>query len=698
LTQSDLGARNDRPPLLGVQNLSVTFWTRGSSVKAVADVSFQMEAGERLAVVGESGSGKSTLASAILGLHVGDHIDVEGAIRFRGRNILSMKERELNRIRGADIGMVFQNPSSSLNPVYTVGRQLTEGILLHGELSTKEAERRARELLSLVGIPKANRPMEAYPHELSGGMCQRVMIAAALASEPSLLVADEPTTALDVSVQSQILELLDGLTKELGLSLLIVSHDLAVVAGVADRVAVMYAGRIVEIGDTAGIYARPTHPYTEALLGSTPRVDHPRGRRLQVISGSPAHGASSADRCAFAERCKYRISRCETERPELRKSGSNQASACWVADQLHHAGAEPIAGQEDSLQIRIRSVATPSLLTVDNVSVGFDLKRGLFGRERARLQAVDQVSLLVTHGETVGIVGESGSGKSTLARAIMRLVPVEAGRILFKGQDLAELTSRDLRRARSKIQMVPQNVYSALDPLMTVARSIAEPFDIHDKLSPHTLKDHVGELMQRVGLAPRHFGDLYPHELSGGQRQRVSIARALALQPEVVIADEPTSALDASVRAQILNLLMDLQDQLDLTLVVISHDLSVVRHISSRVVVMYLGRVVETGTTDRVFGSPQHPYTQALLQAVPIPDPEIERTRKRTRIAGEVPSGVQRPDGCHFHPRCPYVFDACRTVRPELAEATRDHLAACLLVGNSSDVDRSDQWQNSDLG
>jgi peptide/nickel transport system ATP-binding protein len=666
-------------PLLSVEDLSVTFRTAAGPLRAVKDVGFTLAEAETLALVGESGCGKSATALALMGLLPSPPAEVAGKVLFQGEDLLELDDDDLRAVRGRQIAMVFQDPTSSLNPVRTIGRQMEEMLQVHLKMNRGQARRRSAELLDSVGIPSPPRQLDAYPHQLSGGMRQRVMIAMGLSCEPKVLIADEPTTALDVSVQAQILELLRVVTAAQRTSLLMISHDLSVVAGLADRIAVMYAGELVETGPTAGVFDHPRHPYAKGLLECIPRLDRPRTARLRSIDGGLPDPHEPSAGCPFAPRCNLVMDRCWTDVPPLEQKAPEHLAACWadlsVGGRARHAS--PLLGEV----ARSAGGGTPTgpLLQVRDLEVHFPIGSRLpFGR-RTVLRAVDGVSFEVSGGETLSIVGESGCGKTTTGRAVLRLVDVTAGQVIFNGTDLVSLSDEPLRQLRPHFQMVFQDPYGSLDPRMTVGDAVAEPLRVHREAGGSSAGQRVGDLLEMVGL-PGRMAHRYPHQLSGGQRQRVAIARALALNPSLVVADEPTSALDVSVRAQILNLMQDLQEQHGLTYVFISHDLSIVRHMSSRVAVMYLGKIVELADRDTLYANPQHPYTQGLLATVPVPDPAIERQRTHAAMRGDVPNPVDPPRGCRFNTRCPLAFERCFDEQPPLVDLGRRHQAACFLA------------------
>ena len=676
-------------PVLRVDDLHVTFGATPRVVHAVRGVSLELARGEVIGLVGETGSGKSVTGLAIMGLLPSPESHVGGRIVYADRDLLRVGESELRRLRGTEIAMVFQDVASSLNPVRTIGAQLAEPLRLHLRMSRSQAQARAAELLGSVGLSSPRQQLKAYPHQLSGGMRQRVLIAMALASEPQVLIVDEATTALDVSVQAQILELLREVAAQRSLAMIVISHDLGVVAGLTDRVLAMYGGTVVEQGHVEDVFSQPRHPYTLALLSCVPRIDDAERKRLTSIPGAPPDPTEVRRGCAFAPRCHFVLDRCRQEIPVLSEKAPGQSAACFAV--VDHERPEPIT--ETSAENRAAPDAAP-LLEVRDLRVHFRIGPTLLPGARRVLRAVDGVELSLQPGETLSLVGESGSGKSTLARAILQVEPQARGEVRFEGQDITRLGSRDLRRLRQRIQLVSQDFDSSLDPRERVGAALAEPLIVHQLAARATIPTRVGELMELVGL-PQEMAQRYPHELSGGQRQRVNIARALALDPALLIADEPTSALDVSVRAQVINLLEDLKARQNLTYLVITHDLSVVRHISDRVAVMYLGKVVELADRDSLFEDPRHPYTRALLAAVPIPDPVIERTRRSAAIPGEIPSPLDPPSGCPFHPRCPVAFDRCRTEVPALNDVAERHRAACFLAGDPDALRGGDpQWSS----
>jgi peptide/nickel transport system ATP-binding protein len=665
--------------LLEVEDLHVHFATGRGVVRAVEGISYAVKPGEVVALVGESGCGKSVSSLAIMRLLAKPAGRVaHGKITFDGKDLLALSEDEMREIRGRDISMIFQEPMTSLNPVLTIGLQITEPLQIHLEMDEKAARERAVELLRLVGITDGERRLDQYPHQFSGGMRQRVMIAIGLACDPKLIIADEPTTALDVTIQAQILELMKDLSRRLGIALVVITHNLGIVARYADRVNVMYAAKIVESGTADDIFVRPRHPYTIGLLRSVPRLDRPRDEKLQTIDGLPPNLLDPPTGCRFAPRCPLRIEVCE-QGPPLYEVEAGHRSAC-------HRAAEIAAG---TTELNEPPVAVPHaadlrdaapLLTVRDLKKHFEVKaKGLSGG-KATVRAVDGVSFDVPEGRTLGLVGESGCGKTTVGRTILRLEEASAGEVRFGGTDVISAEGRELKALRTKIQVIFQDPFSSLNPRMTVGQIIAEPLGVYGLAdSKKAAQARVAELLTQVGLYP-YMAERYPHQLSGGQRQRVGIARALAMEPKFIVCDEPVSALDVSIQGQIINLLEELQDRLGLAYLFIAHDLAVVRHISHRVAVMYLGRIMEIADRDDLYARPAHPYTKALLDAAPVPDPRVERERAPRALRGELPSPLSPPVGCVFHTRCPLASEECRQVIPPLVDVAPGHAAACIKV------------------
>ena len=629
----------DEKRLIEVDDLRVHFPLEDETVKAVDGVSWHIDKGETLAVVGESGSGKSVTAMSLMRLtdYAGGKI-MSGTVNFRRKNenvidLASSPQDVMRDIRGNDISMIFQEPMTSLNPVFTVGMQIAEAIVLHQGKTEQEALEMSLEMLKLVRIPEPEKQLTQYPHQLSGGMRQRVMIAMALSCRPSLLIADEPTTALDVTIQAQILDLIKMLQRDIGMSVMFITHDMGVVAEVADRVVVMLRGEKVEEGPALEVFHNPQHPYTKALLSAVPKLGSMTGRVM------PAKFAN------------VDVSRAEGD--EVKES----------------QGGPELLDVKDT----VRRDAPP-ILEVKGLTTRFDIRKGIFGSATGRIHAVEGVDFSLQPGETLALVGESGCGKSTTGRSIIRLTQPTRGSVIFEGQELTGLSGKDMRPYRRQMQMIFQDPFASLNPRMNLLDLVGEPLLVNGVANRKERSDRVADLLHLVGLRPEYMRR-FPHAFSGGQRQRIVIARALALNPRLVVADEPVSALDVSVQAQVLNLLLDLQEQLKLTYLFVAHDLSVVRHISDRVAVMYVGRIVEMSPTDELFLAPKHPYTAALLSAVPVADPRIRS--KMQPLEGDVPSPSNPPNGCHFHPRCPFATDLCRQKAPDLEEVQPNHFVAC---------------------
>ena len=610
--------------LLEVTDLTVTFETGDVCVPAVRGTSYHIDAGEVLAIVGESGSGKTTAAMAVVGL-LPEYAHVSGSAQLRGEELLGLSDRAMSAIRGQAIGTVFQDPMSALTPVYTIGDQIAEAIEVHNrEMGRAEARKRALELLELVGIGQPRRRMKAFPHELSGGERQRVVIAIAIANDPSLLICDEPTTALDVTVQAQILDVLRTARDVTGAGVLIITHDLGVVSEFADRALVMYAGRAVEIATVEELYRDRRMPYTVGLLGSVPRLDVPQGTRLVPIPGTPPTMTSlSPGACTFAERCPLAIDECRSAEPDLVTIRDDHRAACIRADYVAGRSAAEIFGVSTQPLPTDDAVGEPPLvLRVTDLVKTYPLTKGVvLRRQVGAVRAVDGISFTLEQGRTLGIVGESGSGKSTTLSQILELARPQAGSIEILGNDVAALDSAARRKLRAELQVVFQDPVASLDPRFPVFDVVAEPL-VANGFDRRRCEKRVAELLSIVGLDHADAGR-YPAEFSGGQKQRIGIARALALHPKILALDEPVSALDVSIQAGIINLLLDLQQQLGLSYLFVSHDLSVVKHLAHRVAVMYRGRIVEQGDNEQVFSDPQHEYTRRLLAAIPRARPDL---------------------------------------------------------------------------
>jgi peptide/nickel transport system ATP-binding protein len=667
--------------LLEVEDLVTEFHLEAGVLSAVNGVSYHIDSGEIVAFVGESGSGKSvTHYSGIQLVACPPGKIARGRVLYGGEDLLRYpaKGPELQAVRGGRIGVIFQEPMTSLNPVMPVGRQIEESIMLHRASTRAEARERAISLLRKVGLPDAERQVDRYPHQFSGGMRQRIMIAMALSCDPELLIADEATTALDVTMQAQILELLRDIVRGSGTALVIITHNLSIVARYADRIYVMYAGEIVESGNCREIFSDPRCPYTIGLLGAVPGLNDPKDRRLVPIEGITPSLIGRKDVCAFLPRCAYATDECgRLPAPRLRPSGGGGSHRFACHRDLTRAS---LPTKEKSLAPRVARadvISGETILDVSDLKVSFPVTKGFLKRKVGELVAVDGVSFSVRKGESFGLVGESGCGKTTVARSVLRLYDIAAGRIAFDGVDLATLDEKAMRAARRKISMIFQDPYGSLDPRQKAGDIVGEPLRNYSLVSSAgEYRRRVDELFRLVGLDPG-LKDRVPHEFSGGQRQRIGIARALASGPQLIVCDEAISALDVSIQAQIINLLEDLQDETGIAYLFIAHDLTVVRHISDRLAVMYLGQVVELADWASLYGGPLHPYTQALLEAIPVPDPEAEASRARRIISGEVPSLAHRPSGCPFSTRCPIADAHCRESRPPLRDAAGGHMVAC---------------------
>ncbi|MET7463788.1 ABC transporter ATP-binding protein [Nonomuraea sp. NPDC005501] len=669
--------------ILEVRDLTVTF---PGEIQAVRGVSYDVARGEVLGIVGESGSGKSVTSLAVMGL-LPQNAVVSGSVKLHGQELLGMGEGELTRVRGKAISMIFQDPLSAFTPVYTIGDQIAEAVRVHQKLGKDKAAKRAVELLDLVGIPHPAVRAKAFPHEFSGGMRQRAMIAMAIANDPDLLICDEPTTALDVTIQAQVLEVLKTAQAETGAGIVMITHDLGVIAGMADRVLVMYAGRPVEQGVVDDIYYRPRMPYTMGLLASIPRVDGEQDT-LVPIEGNPPSPAALPPGCPFAPRCPMHIDACDDEEPPLTAIGGGRHVACIRSREIEHKGMTgadvfpvPVIPPSDVARVPREQRAT--VLELDDLIRHYPLMKGaVFKRRVGTVHAVDGISFDIAEGETLALVGESGCGKTTTLQQIMQLAAPQRGRVVVLGKDSSTLDKSARKALRGDLQIVFQDPMAALDPRMPVGDIIAEPLRAHGRKN---VSQRVAELLELVGLAPDH-AQRYPQQFSGGQRQRIGIARALALEPKLIVLDEPVSALDVSIQAGVINLLEELKNRLGLSYLFVAHDLAVVRHLADRVAVMYLGRIAEIGAVENVYDRPAHPYTQALLSAIPLPDPELERSRKRILLEGDLPSPADPPSGCRFRTRCPKfarLSEAeqrrCVDEEPSVARlaSAKDHGAAC---------------------
>ena len=668
-------------PLLQIEDLHTEIRLRSATVYALDGVSLTVEPGECLGIVGESGSGKTMTALSIMQLlPPGGHI-TGGQIQLDGKVISTLDDEAMRHVRGNEIGMIFQDPMTSLNPTMTIGDQIAETVRLHRGADKQTALARAVEVLGLVGMPRPAERIKSYPHELSGGMRQRVMIAIALACEPKLLIADEPTTALDVTIQKQILELIDDLRRRLGMAVILVTHDLGVIAGRADRAVVMYAGRVMEDTSTLRLFGNPRHPYTEALFEALPEKIADVSGRLYNIPGQPPDLTRPPAGCKFAARCRYAQDRCREDEPALGGNGLDHRYRCFfpvgrASDDTEAAVLAAVERAPDRTAKPLAADAKP-LLAIEHLVKDFPVTSGLVQRRIGTVSAVADVSFSIPPGQTFGMVGESGCGKTTVGRLIVGLERANSGAIVLDGQDLAGLGTRERRRRGSKAQLMFQDSYASMDPRMRVGPILREPLAIQNIGTRREQQVKIDAMLDEVGL-PRASVERYPHEFSGGQRQRLGLARALVLSPKLLVADEPVSALDVSIQAQILNLMQDLQRDLGLTYLFISHDLSVVRYMSDTIGVMYLGKLVEVGPADDVYYQPVHPYTKGLIDAIPIADPREERATRQKGVAGELPSNIHPPSGCRFRTRCPLAEDLCAEQEPPLRPFTASgHLAAC---------------------
>jgi peptide/nickel transport system ATP-binding protein len=698
--------------LVEIEDLHTEIRLRRSVVHAIDGVSLSVAAGECLGIVGESGSGKTMTALSVMRLLPGGGTITGGRISLADTEITALTEEQMQQVRGNAVGMVFQDPLTSLNPTMTIGDQIAESVRLHRGASKPAALKRAVEVLGLVGMPRPAERVSNFPHQLSGGMRQRVMIAMALACEPQLLIADEPTTALDVTIQKQILELIDGLRQRLGMAVILVTHDLGVIAGHADRVAVMYAGRIVESADASTLFANPRHPYTEALLEALPERAAEGAARLYNIPGQPPDLTAPPPGCRFAPRCRYAQEKCIESEPYLTAAGDSHFFRCFFpVGAIEPAGSgvvpavagEPPAASSGAVPAgAVPAGAVPAhsepaeprpetpdaadaspggpgeFLRVDQVVKNFAVTSGAVMQRRiGQVSAVADVSFALPHGRTFGLVGESGCGKTTIGRLIVGLEKPTSGRILLDGHDIARQSRRDRRLRARAVQLMFQDSYASMDPRMRVGTILREPLAIARDGSRADQRRRIADILGEVGL-PASSVDRYPHEFSGGQRQRLGLARALIGGPSLIVADEPVSALDVSIQAQILNLMRDLQRDHGLTYLFISHDLSVVRYMADAIGVMYLGKLVETGPADAVYAAPAHPYTKGLIDTVPVADPAAERAKEHQGVVGELPSAIAPPSGCRFRTRCPRAQELCAAAEPPLRPFTSAaHQAAC---------------------
>jgi peptide/nickel transport system ATP-binding protein len=740
-------------PVLEIENLSTHIKLTSSVVQAVGNVDMRVDAGETVGIVGESGCGKSMTGLSIMGLLPPGGSIVNGSVKLNDRELVGLKQEELRRVRGNEIAMIFQDPLTSLDPTKTIGYQVAEPVRLHRGASKSEALDRAVEVLSLVGLPRPKERLSDYPHQLSGGLRQRVMIAMALANEPKLLIADEPTTALDVTIQAQILALLRDLKERLGMAMLLITHDMGVIAGHADRVNVMYAGRVVESAEVNELFTTMHHPYTQALLASIPQLDQDANKALHAIPGLPPDLSHPPAGCRFAARCSRATDKCRAEEPPLSGVSWEHRFACWhpvdgplaltvigdagpdaastglassdaesmaeaavgepvglvadaeLDDDAQAAEAQEVQGAQEAhgvgaivvaagievtadgrLEVTERTVEAAiadgnrgggaPLLELRNLVKEYPITSGVLQRKVASVKAVSDVSFSVPAGTTFGLVGESGCGKTTIGKMIVALEKPNSGAVTLAGLNVSKLHGAELRRKRRDLQLMFQDPHSSLDPRMRVGSIIGEPLAVQHLGSHRAQRDRVFELLTEVGL-PRNAVERYPHEFSGGQRQRIGLARALTLNPRLIVADEPVSALDVSIRAQVLNLMKRLQASHGLTYVVISHDLAVVKYMAERIGVMYLGKLVELGSAQDIYERAAHPYTAGLIATIPVPKPSVERAKKGAAIRGELPSPVNPPSGCRFRTRCQFAQEICAAEEPKLRSFGPGHVAAC---------------------
>ena len=665
-------------PLLQIKDLHTDIEIRSGVVRALSGVDLHVNPGETLGIVGESGSGKTMTALSLMGLLPQGGKVSSGSIILDGQDLTQLPLKEKRKLRGTKVGMIFQDPLTSLNPTMKIGLQVCEPLRVHEGLSKKEALERAVEILKRVGMPRPEVVINNYPHQLSGGMRQRVMIAMALVCKPRILIADEPTTALDVTTQMQILDLIDELRDEYKMGVILITHDLGVVAGHTDRVAVMYAGRIVETAPTKTLFTEPKHRYTSSLMAALPERALAAGTKLFSIPGAPPSLTNLPVGCRFAARCLWATDECRAGYPSL-SGDETHTFSCYHPVQEGDESPAVLQGKLDSNKTNgaaenVPQISHETLLDVKEASREYESAgSGFFKREKGVVSAVDRVSITVNKGETYGLVGESGCGKSTVGRLIAGLEPPSGGAIELDGRDLATLKGRDAVRIHRDVQMMFQDSYAAMDPRMRIDQILAEPMSIQKTGNARQIAERIMEILEQVGLTEEIL-DRYPHEFSGGQLQRIGFARSLTLAPDLIVADEPVSALDVSVQAQVLNLMKDLQQELGLSYLFISHDLAVVQYMADRIGVMYLGRIVEEGPAHEVVKNPKHPYTKALIDSIPVPDPEFKHDENAIKLTGEPPSAVNPPEGCRFRPRCPFAGEECK-VQPMLTDET--HRVAC---------------------
>ena len=666
-------------PVFEVEGLHIDYTTELGVLHAVRNVSLAVHEHESFGLVGESGSGKSTLAMGAIRYLASNGKVTEGSVRLSGVELLGLSPRELRELWGSRIGVVYQSPLSALNPSIVIGKQLAEVARQHLGMDRAAALARVAEMLAKVAMPDPEAVIKRYPHQLSGGMLQRCVIAMALMTDPSLLIMDEPTTALDVTTQAVVLDLVADLKREFASAILYITHDLGVITKICDRVGVMYAGEFMEQAELHQLFKRPRHPYTLDLLGCVPRFDPtPQKRSLVTIPGAIPRVDELPPGCIFGPRCSFVEEACRAARPSLAEVAAAHLAACrrWEdvplpAEHLRVA-TEAVRRAEDE------GVRPEVLVEAQGAQVHFKAKGAGRGGKNRLIRAVDGVDLEVCVGQTLGVVGESGSGKTTLARAIIGLTPATGGEITLRGRRLPPSTGKRPRATLREIQMVFQNPDASLNPTRSVGDAIMRPLTLLGGLGRQAARERAKELLEAVSLPVSYF-DRLPHELSGGEKQRVAIARAFAAEPRLILCDEPISSLDVSVQGSLMNLLMKLQVEKSTSYVFISHDLSAVQHLSDAIAVVYLGHVMEIGDAVRVLTPPFHPYTEALLSAVPLADPEVKQ--KPIRLGGTVPSAMDVPPGCRFHPRCPEVIEACKEIDPPDVHITGDHYAACIRIG-----------------